>query len=57
MRRTCIFKTILAISIILVVLGIAAKWIVSPFVIQNVVWQEMELKEGTLGHEYWVSSR
>ena len=54
-RKTFIFKIILAISVILIVLGICAKWIVGPFVIERVVYQNMEIAEGTIGYDTWVS--
>ena len=52
--RTCIFKSILAISILFVVLGIGAKWIAAPFFMQDVVWRTMRLIPGTLGYDVWV---
>ena len=50
-----VFKVILIISLILIILGICAKWIIGPIIIPKVVYKNMELTEGTIGYDTWVS--
>ena len=47
-------KIILYISIISIILGVSAKWIVGPIVIPMIVYKNMELTNGTLGYDTWV---
>ena len=53
-RLQSFFKLILFISIILIILGVSAKWIVGPIVIPTIVYKNMELTNGTLGYDTWV---
>ena len=53
-RLQSFFKLILFISIILIILGVSAKWIVGPIVIPTIVYKNMELINGTLGYDTWV---
>ena len=53
-RLQSFFKLILFISIILIVLGLSAKWILGPIVIPMIVYKNMELTNGTLGYDTWV---
>ena len=53
-RLQSFLKLILFISIILLILGVSAKWIVGPIVIPMIVYKNMELTNGTLGYDTWV---
>ena len=53
-RLQSFLKLILFISIILIILGVSAKWIVGPIVIPMIVYKNMELTNGTLGYDTWV---
>ena len=53
-RLQSFFKLILFICIILIILGVSAKWIVGPIVIPTIVYKNMELTNGTLGYDTWV---
>ena len=53
-RLQSFFKLILFISIILIILGVSAKWLVGPIVIPTIVYKNMELINGTLGYDTWV---
>ena len=54
-RTIRVFKVILIISLILIILGVCAKWIIAPIIIPKIVWKNMELTEGTFGYDTWVS--
>ena len=51
-RRT--FKIIFLISIVLVIGGVLAKWVLGPIAIQAVVYKNMEITEGTMAYDTWV---
>ena len=51
------FKIILVISTILVIAGILAKWFLGPIAIQKIVYKNMEIKEGTMAYDTWVSEK
>ena len=53
-RLKSFLKVILFISIIFIILGVSAKWIVGPIVIPLIVYKNMELTNGTLGYDTWV---
>ena len=53
-RLQSFFKLSLFISIILIILGVSAKWILGPIVIPLIVYKNMELTNGTLGYDTWV---
>jgi hypothetical protein len=50
-----VFKVILVISLILIILGICAKWVIGPIIIPTIVYKNMEITEGTIGYDTWVS--
>ena len=56
-RLQSVLKWILFISIILIILGVSAKWIVGPIVIPMIVYKNMELTNGTLGYDTWVCNK
>ena len=53
-RLQSFLKLILVISIILIILGVSAKWLVGPIVIPTIVYKNMDLTNGTLGYDTWV---
>ena len=53
-RLQSVLKWILFISIILIILGVSAKWLVGPIVIPTIVYKNMDLTNGTLGYDTWV---
>ena len=53
-RRRRIFKIILVVSILLVIAGVLAKWVLGPIAIQKIVYKNMEIKEGTMAYDTWV---
>ena len=54
-RRRRIFKIILVVSTLLVIAGVLAKWVLGPIAIQKIVYKNMEIKEGTMAYDTWVS--
>lgn len=54
-RRRRIFKIILVVSVLLVITGVLAKWVLGPIAIQKIVYKNMEIKEGTMAYDTWVS--
>ena len=55
-HRRRIFKIILIISIVLILAGILAKWILGPIAIQKIVYKNMEITEGTMAYDTWVGN-
>ena len=49
-----IFNTILILSIVAILLGICAKWILGPIIIPKIVYQNMEIAKGTIAYDTWV---
>ena len=50
------FKIIFLISIVLVIAGVLAKWILGPIAIHAVVYKNMEITEGTMAYDTWVGT-
>ena len=54
-RLRRIFKILLVVSTLLVIAGVLAKWVLGPIAIQTIVYKNMEIKEGTMAYDTWVS--
>ena len=50
------FKIVFLISIVLVIAGVLAKWILGPIAIHAVVYKNMEITEGTMAYDTWVGT-
>jgi predicted cobalt transporter CbtA len=53
-NRECKTTSLLVTSIAAMVVAILAKWVVVPLVIENQVYKNLELIEGTTGYDVWV---